>query len=176
MRALPLPRPTMPSALGRRFTIDRKRAMVSRLLQRRSVSEGLRVPYERVRIRRTKGGKPFEGGGAERTPAVANFNFNVAHEGNYVVLASDPALLVGIDVSAPFEMRSDGQKLGSTLEELRRSFEHSFTDDEWDAMACEPTEVRATADAYAPPAHAPGSATTALRPAGARCAPPQPVH
>ena len=101
----------------------------------------MRVPYERVRIRRTKGGKPFEGGDAERAPAVANFNFNVAHEGSYVVLASDPALLVGIDVSAPFEMRHDAEKLGSTLEELRCKFEKSFTDDEWDAMACAPTEV-----------------------------------
>lgn len=123
-----------------RLTIDRKRAMVSRLLQRRSVSEGLRVPYAGVFIRRTKGGKPFEGGSVKRAPKLANFNFNVAHEGHFVVLASDPALLVGIDISAPFEIR-EGKHIGSTIEELRRSFEHSFTDDEWETMGSAPTEV-----------------------------------
>lgn len=30
-----------------------------------------------------------------------NFNFNVSHEGDYVVLASEPLCICGIDVAAP---------------------------------------------------------------------------
>ena len=44
---------------------------------------------------RTKGGKPFEASGLPRPPSRANFNFNVSHEGDWVVLASEPLCVCG---------------------------------------------------------------------------------
>ena len=127
-----------------RHPIDRKRTLVSRLLQRRSVATALRVPAERVVVKRTKGSKPFEASGAPRTTHVANYNFNVSHEGHLVVLASDPALLVGVDVAAPFELRG-GVEMGP-FADLRESFANILTEREWEdaeAAGSEAERVRA---------------------------------
>ena len=112
--------------------MDRKRAVVSRLLQRHCIRASLQLPEERVVVARTKGGKPFEASGLPRPPSRANFNFNVSHEGQLVVLASDPALLVGIDVSAPFELRG-GPSMGD-FAEVRASFANTLSEREWEAV------------------------------------------
>lgn len=115
---------------------DRKRALLGRLLARRACSRalgfGLSVgthsavssdcaPAERVGeatssastadrracfvMGRTYGRKPFL---QQPLPeGMPNFNFNVSHDGRWVVLASDPLRLVGIDVSAPQRKRGD---------------------------------------------------------------------
>ena len=62
-----------------RFKDDQKRALLSRLLQRRCVSVALGVPWDKVRIKRTKAKKPFAVGVSARAHAP-NFNFNVSHE------------------------------------------------------------------------------------------------
>lgn len=63
-----------------RFLDDRKRALVSRLLQRAAACAALGLPFSEVDIRRTKGRKPFVfNRGADRSSAP-NFNFNVSHE------------------------------------------------------------------------------------------------
>ena len=62
-----------------RFKDDQKRALLSRLLQRRCVNVGLGVPWGKVRIKRTKAKKPFVVGVPDRQHAP-NFNFNVSHE------------------------------------------------------------------------------------------------
>eukprot|EP00965_Chrysotila_dentata_P251955 6210381-Pleurochrysis_carterae.AAC.3 len=85
--------------------IDRKRALLSRLLQRRCICTTLGMMHKDVHIARTKGGKPFEASRSICRAQAPNFNYNVAHDGNYVVLASEPVLLIGVDVSAPFELR-----------------------------------------------------------------------
>mmetsp|Transcript_5511 Transcript_5511/g.19550 ORF Transcript_5511/g.19550 Transcript_5511/m.19550 type:complete len:348 (-) Transcript_5511:60-1103(-) len=121
-----------------KFFADRKRAVVSRLLQRRCAHEALGVAWVDVDIRRTAGRKPFEARAA-RPQIRPNFNFNVAHEGDLVVLASDDAVLVGIDVSAPFEVRGS---MGS-FDELRVSFGAQFTDDEWEVIQAAPDKVAA---------------------------------
>lgn len=119
--------------------LDRKRTLVSRLLQRHSVATALRVPAERAVIKRTKGSKPFEASGAPRVAHVANYNFNVSHEGHLVVLASDPALLVGVDVAAPFELR--GAPEMGPFAELRESFANILTEREWEDAAAAGGEV-----------------------------------
>jgi len=89
---------------------DRKRALVSRLLARRGCAVALALPHAAVRIARTRGRKPFlaaprDGGGgggggsgvrgpidgrrSDSRVSLPNFNFNVSHEGDYVVLASE---------------------------------------------------------------------------------------
>ena len=58
---------------------DQKRALVSRLLQRKVVSDLFSVPLSAIQIDRTKGGKPFCSNTLDRCVAP-NFNFNVSHE------------------------------------------------------------------------------------------------
>ena len=145
---------------------DRKRALVSRLMQRACVGTCAVVETtDAVEIRRTKGGKPFmyveENATTKerrRATAAPNFNFNVSHEGDFVVLASEPVCVVGVDVAAPSQVRRthatmktkpnsphrngvhkiDEQRAPPpplTVDELRRSFGRTCTSAEWDAIA-----------------------------------------
>lgn len=131
------------------FRDDQKRALVSRLLQRRCCEEALRLPAGvPFPIGHTKGGKPFVKGSVRRPPFAPNFNFNVSHEGAWVVLASEPLLLVGVDVAAPRSARAQRSALpGSSdgtasaqavraddvmgLERLFDSMAGSFSPAEW---------------------------------------------
>lgn len=84
------------------FRDDQKRALVSRLMQRRCCAEVLSAPRGApLPMGLTKGGKPFVRGSVPRPPSAPNFNYNVSHEGAWVVLAAEPLLLVGVDVAAP---------------------------------------------------------------------------
>lgn len=63
-----------------KFLEDRKRRLVSQLLQRKCISTALQIPWGQIRIRKTKGKKPWvlcEGVDKDDAP---NFNFNVSHE------------------------------------------------------------------------------------------------
>jgi len=91
----------------------------------------LDIPYDDVVIKRTKGKKPFVANKTERH-STPNFNFNVSHEGDFVVLSSEPVCLTGIDVSAPTQVRRRGKE--QSMAEIKRVFESSFTDREWDAV------------------------------------------
>lgn len=59
--------------------VDRQRAVVSRLLQRRAIHEVTRIPYSRIEIRKTEGKKPYLWTKHD-TSFAPNFNFNIAHE------------------------------------------------------------------------------------------------
>lgn len=118
-----------------KFRDDQKRALVSRLLQRQCVAAALGVPFAEVAIQRTKGRKPFFAGRISR-PEAPNFNFNVSHEGDYVVLASEPICICGIDVAAPQQIRRSQQE---PLESFFAHFQQQFTPAEWRA-------IRAAAD------------------------------
>eukprot|EP00798_Chlamydomonas_sp_ICE-L_P007540 gene7540-689_t len=100
--------------------VDQHRALISRLMQRSCISKLFGVPLTEVRISRTKGRKPFADPGLNKGEAV-NFNFNVSHEGDYVVLASEPICLVGIDVAAPQQLRRPGSStsLAAALESMQ---------------------------------------------------------
>ena len=91
-----LPAAESAAVLVLRNPVDRKRALLSRMLQPHCIATSLQLPHECVVIARTKGGKPFESSGLQRDAARSNFNFNVSHEGHLVVLASD---LVRVRVS-----------------------------------------------------------------------------
>mmetsp|Transcript_22151 Transcript_22151/g.45232 ORF Transcript_22151/g.45232 Transcript_22151/m.45232 type:complete len:407 (+) Transcript_22151:100-1320(+) len=139
-----LPSAESTAVLTFRSPMDQKRAVLSRMLQRHCIATSLQLPHERVVVARTMGGKPFEASGVQRDAARSNFNFNVSHEGHLVVLASDVALLIGIDVSAPFELRG-GPPLGD-FNEVRRSFANTLTEREWaevEAAGGEAERVRA---------------------------------
>jgi len=94
---------------------DRKRALVSRLLQRRACFEVAGVGYASADINRTQGRKPFLANRSPHLVDLPNWNYNVSHEGKYVVLAAEPSVLCGIDVSAPEEARSGKTRLAADL-------------------------------------------------------------
>ena len=117
--------------------IERRRALASKLLQRRCVSVALNVADAGVRIARTRGGKPYVAPCVDGTACDrSNFNFNASHDGHLVVLASDPALLVGIDVVAPPRLRAELH----SFDAVRRAFATCLTEREWRAVESEATE------------------------------------
>lgn len=76
---------------------DKKRALVSRLLQYALVHEVLQIPFDAIIIKRTVEGKPY----LETSKVVTeipNFNFNASHHGDYVAIASEPLCIVGLDI------------------------------------------------------------------------------
>ncbi|XP_051116423.1 uncharacterized protein LOC127241424 [Andrographis paniculata] len=103
---------------------DRKRAIVSRLLQYALVNRVLGIPFDQIVIERTPEGKPFlvcDNG----TLAFPNFNFNVSHHGDYVAIASEPICLVGLDIV------SYSLPVDDTVESFISSFSSYFSTLEW---------------------------------------------
>ena len=142
-----IPHAEMVAAEKMHKVVDRKRALVSRLMQRRCVAIALGVADEKVVVARTKGNKPFDAtpraGERAAERERPNFNFNVSHEGSFVVLASDPMLLIGVDVAAPFELR-EGPSLGD-FAKLKDTFEAVVAADEWELIESEESEAERVA-------------------------------
>jgi len=122
---------------------DRKRALVSRLLQRAACAAALGLPFSAASIQRTKGSKPFLHNRPEGRAELANWNFNVSHEGRYVALAAEPLLVCGVDVAAPEQVRGARR----SLEALFKSMESQLTRREWRTIEAAPTE-RAKEDLF----------------------------
>lgn len=74
-----LPADEQAKCLRYKQTDDQKRAVVSQLLQRACIVQVLGVAWQQVQLQRTRGGKPFYGGPANKQH-VPNFNYNVSHE------------------------------------------------------------------------------------------------
>ncbi|XP_047322722.1 L-aminoadipate-semialdehyde dehydrogenase-phosphopantetheinyl transferase-like isoform X2 [Impatiens glandulifera] len=107
---------------------DRKRALVSRLLQYSLVHQVLGIPFQDILIKRTFEGKPYlEGSDYSKTLDFPNFNFNVSHHGDYVAIASEPISLIGVDIVAP--STPIGNK--ETVPEFISSFTSYFSTLEW---------------------------------------------
>lgn len=110
-----------------KFQDDRKRALLSRLMQRACIHQLFGVHWNAISLDRTKTKKPFYA--RQNCVMVApNFNFNVSHEGDFVVLASEPMCLVGVDVSASQVFRQ-GTKESTT--QLFETFERQCSPIEW---------------------------------------------
>eukprot|EP00401_Gymnodinium_catenatum_P067889 CAMPEP_0117615616 /NCGR_PEP_ID=MMETSP0784-20121206/84630_1 /TAXON_ID=39447 /ORGANISM="" /LENGTH=369 /DNA_ID=CAMNT_0005419355 /DNA_START=106 /DNA_END=1211 /DNA_ORIENTATION=+ len=108
------------------FDIDKKRALLSRLLVRQACAAVLGLQgFDGLVIERTRGRKPFLK--SPRPPAdrtdLANFNFNVSHEGDWVVLASEPICVCGVDVAAPLDPERPVN--------IRRDFGEQLSKAEW---------------------------------------------
>ena len=102
---------------------DQKRALVSRVLVRRCARVGLVDAYEGVT--RTARGKPYAV--ARGAPPHANFNFSVSHDGDYVLVASEPLALVGVDVCG-------GKERCEALSESLEPYRAAFAAGEWAAF------------------------------------------
>ena len=64
---------------GYRFEDDRKRALLSRMMQRQAVQAATGLSWSKMRIARTKGNKPYLAN-KPQTSCLPNYNFNVSHE------------------------------------------------------------------------------------------------
>jgi len=128
------------------FRDDQKRALVSRLLQRHACARYLSLPHGEVQILRTKGRKPYlaspHSSPLEEAP---NWNFNVSHEGSFVILASEPTLLCGADVAAPSQLRRGRQQ---TVEDLFEVMRDNFTKAEWAQVRAAGPEEAAMATVF----------------------------
>uniref|UniRef100_A0A0A9ESD2 holo-[acyl-carrier-protein] synthase n=1 Tax=Arundo donax TaxID=35708 RepID=A0A0A9ESD2_ARUDO len=113
---------------------DRKRALVSRLLQYSLLHHVLRIPFQRIDICRTIEGKPYL---QNKNVTFPNFNFNTSHQGDYVGIASEPLCLVGLDIV------SISKPQGETATEFINNFSSYLTDHEWNCIirAGTPDEV-----------------------------------
>uniref|UniRef100_A0A1D1ZFA5 holo-[acyl-carrier-protein] synthase n=1 Tax=Anthurium amnicola TaxID=1678845 RepID=A0A1D1ZFA5_9ARAE len=105
---------------------DRKRALVSRLLQYSLVHEVLDMPYDEINIRRTIEGKPYLlQNNCRQNIRYPNFNFNVSHSGNYVGIASEPVCLVGLDIVSDVVFQRESSP------DFVNDFSSHFTHLEW---------------------------------------------
>ncbi|KAM1064042.1 hypothetical protein ACFX11_028445 [Malus domestica] len=104
---------------------DRKRALVSRLLQYALAHQVLAIPFHEIIINRTLEGKPYlECGHA--CVDFPNFNFNASHHGDYVAIASEPLCLVGVDIVSVVIPQKE------TPIEFVKNFSSCFSSFEWD--------------------------------------------
>eukprot|EP00931_Biecheleriopsis_adriatica_P058118 TRINITY_DN34532_c0_g1_i2.p1 TRINITY_DN34532_c0_g1~~TRINITY_DN34532_c0_g1_i2.p1 ORF type:complete len:427 (+),score=89.17 TRINITY_DN34532_c0_g1_i2:106-1281(+) len=111
-----------------KFFEDRKRALVSRLLVRQASASSLNMTnFKAITIKRTKGKKPFL---AEPLPPVGeapNWNVNCSHEGSWVVCASEPHVIAGIDVAELRRTKKNGEPI-----DFYDVFKENLTQKEWD--------------------------------------------
>lgn len=119
------------SVMRYRLWEDKKRCLISRLMTRRGCAAVLGLAsFGGLNIPRTKGNKPFLQ--SPRPPSsradLANFNFSVSHEGDWVVLASEPLCLCGVDIAAP----QRGQECN-----IFDTFRDYLTADEWKVVQAE---------------------------------------
>eukprot|EP00933_Yihiella_yeosuensis_P057243 TRINITY_DN5690_c0_g1_i1.p1 TRINITY_DN5690_c0_g1~~TRINITY_DN5690_c0_g1_i1.p1 ORF type:complete len:468 (+),score=90.51 TRINITY_DN5690_c0_g1_i1:46-1449(+) len=111
-----------------KFFDDKKRALLSRLLVRRSSSSALNMTnFDHVTIKRTKGRKPFLAAPLTPKDEAPNWNVNCSHEGSWVVCASEPTCVAGIDVA---ELRRT--KKNSEPIDFHNVFQEHLTQKEWD--------------------------------------------
>jgi len=111
-----------------RFLEDKKRALVSRLLIRQASASALNLAsFKNIKIKRTKGQKPFLAEPLPSDPEAPNWNANCSHEGSWVVLASEPKCVAGIDVA---ELRRTN-KFGAPIA-FHDVFKENLTPKEWD--------------------------------------------
>lgn len=108
-------------------TEDRKRALVSRLLQYALVHQLTEIPFDEIVINRTPQGKPYLDT-HKKNVKFPNFNFNVSHHGDYVGIASEPICLVGLDIVCCYIPSKE------TVSEFIHNFSSYFSSSEWEKI------------------------------------------
>ncbi|CAE7657715.1 Aasdhppt [Symbiodinium pilosum] len=110
-----------------KFLEDQKRALISRLLVRQASASSLnKTNFEDIEIKRTKGKKPFLAQPLPPEDEAPNWNVNCSHEGKWVVCASEPHVIAGIDVAELRRKRRDGEPI-----DFHDVFKDNLTWKEW---------------------------------------------
>lgn len=116
------------------FQKDAKAAMCGRLLIRKFLSEHLKVPYDILQLKRTEKGKPFLSN-IDCLQIKPTPHFNMAHNGDFVVLATHQQAKVGIDI-----MKIESPS-GRSLETFFNNMRRQFTENEWKIIKRQPSEI-----------------------------------
>jgi len=105
---------------------DAKAALIGRLMMRKLISTLFQIDFFEVKLKRTPEGKPYwKRENFERYP---RFNFNISHHGSWVVLASEPYNLVGVDIMTT-TLRPD-----ENIQLFFNDMKSCFTPAEWNAI------------------------------------------
>ncbi|KAK7489887.1 hypothetical protein BaRGS_00018909 [Batillaria attramentaria] len=107
------------------FKKDAKSAMVGRLLIRRVVSFMLGIPYRCVKLARTERGKPYLLSPTDGKTPRLGCNFNISHQGDYVVIAAEADRLVGVDI-----MKVEWPR-NTPVQDFFRTMDRQLTVQEW---------------------------------------------
>mmetsp|Transcript_11238 Transcript_11238/g.19938 ORF Transcript_11238/g.19938 Transcript_11238/m.19938 type:complete len:415 (+) Transcript_11238:106-1350(+) len=111
-----------------RFLEDKKRALVSRLLIRQASASALKMNnFKSIQIKRTKGKKPFLAEPLPPDHEAPNWNANCSHEGSWVVCASEPKAVAGIDVAELRRTKKNGEPIN-----FHEVFRENLTEKEWE--------------------------------------------
>ncbi|KAF5175512.1 L-aminoadipate-semialdehyde dehydrogenase-phosphopantetheinyl transferase [Thalictrum thalictroides] len=105
---------------------DRKRALISRLLQYALVHQVTKIPFNEISIKRTIEDKPYLENLNNITLGFANFNFNTSHDGDYVGIVSEPWYIVGLDIASLVVPMHENAL------EFVRNFASHFAYNEWE--------------------------------------------
>lgn len=101
------------------FKRDAKASMAGRLLMRRCLVDSLRQNNAKLNLTRTSDGRPV------LTEPVANFDFNISHQGDFCAATSGRCKCIGIDI---MQMKYTG---GRHVTEFFRLMRRQFTQGEW---------------------------------------------
>lgn len=107
------------------FRKDAKSALVGRLLIRCVVSSMLGIPYRCVKLGRTEKGKPYVLSSTDGKTQRLGCNFNISHQGDYVVIAAEEGKPVGVDIMKVEWPRS------TSLHDFFRTLDRQLTQREW---------------------------------------------
>lgn len=120
------PQPNNEYLIGR-FNPDAKSSCAGRLMLKRMLRKiNVDSKSNNMKLLRTKLGKPYlERNSCEFFEKFPHFNFNLSHHGDWVVLASDPNHLVGVDV-----MKIEKRRNESTTD-FFEIMKNCFTNSEW---------------------------------------------
>uniref|UniRef100_UPI00358E70BD L-aminoadipate-semialdehyde dehydrogenase-phosphopantetheinyl transferase isoform X2 n=1 Tax=Myxine glutinosa TaxID=7769 RepID=UPI00358E70BD len=128
------------------FACDAKAAMAGRLLLRKLITEVLGLPWNEIRLVRTKRGRPMlcrnpstailaSRLAAPATPGHHGLDFNVSHQGGFAVLAAEERP-VGVDVMKT-ELRGRG-----SLHDYFQTMSRQFTSLEWETIKGPASDVK----------------------------------
>lgn len=106
---------------------DKKRTLVSRLLMRKASAHAIRqINFKDIVVKRTKGKKPFLASPLPPESEAPNWNANPSHEGDWVVCASEPFCICGIDIAEVRRLTPKGQPI-----DFYKNFADQLTEVEW---------------------------------------------
>lgn len=119
------------------FQDDAKSSLIGRLMLRRFVYISTSMPYEDIRFSRDDRGKPILIGTGD-----IPVSFNVSHQGDYVVLAGNTDMNIGIDV-----MKIE-PPVNKNIPEFFRIMSRQFSPQEWATIRSFSTEAEQIACFY----------------------------
>lgn len=119
------------------FQDDAKSSLIGRLMMRKFVHDSTLLPYENIHFQRDDRGKPYLANAGD-----IPINFNVSHQGDYVVLAGNTMKNIGIDV-----MKIE-PPVNKNIPEFFRIMKRQFSETEWSKILSYPTELKQIACFY----------------------------